>query len=130
MPDWELEDEGIRPSILIHDRDKKFPPTATAATLSHPTSRQVAPWTARGVALHRRHRTESSVSTAPWLYIQSGARQDIAFHLMDRCPRCCRARKVTCFWILIRAALVGMLVQPETVANRGLGRVCVPHTRE
>ena len=44
----------------------------------------------------------------------------------DRCPRCCRARKVTCFWILIRAALVGMLVQPETVANRGHGRVCVP----
>ena len=33
---------------------------------------------------------------------------------------------MTCFWILIRAALVGMLVQPETVPTEGLDEFVCP----
>jgi hypothetical protein len=56
------------------------------------------------------------LGSSPWLYIQSEALQDIAFHLpggrMSEVPP---SQKVTSSWILSRAALVGMLVQPETV---------------
>ena len=51
-----------------------------------------------------------------WLYIQSEALQDIAFHPPEgRMSEVLSSQKVTFSWILIRAALVGMLVQPETV---------------
>jgi hypothetical protein len=61
------------------------------------------------------------------LYIQSGARQDIAFHLpRGQMSEVLPSQKSDLLLVLIRAALVGKLVQPETVATEGSDEF-VPH---
>jgi hypothetical protein len=61
------------------------------------------------------------------LYIQSEARQDIAFHLPGgQMSEVLPSQKSDRLSILIRAALVGMLVQPETVPTEGSDEFVCP----
>jgi hypothetical protein len=63
------------------------------------------------------------------LYIQSGARQDIAFHLPGgQMSEVLPSQKSDLLLVLIRAALVGMLVQPETVPTEGSDEFVCPTT--
>ena len=72
-------------------------------------------------------RSPDGISSSSCLYIQSGARQDIAFHLPGgRMSEVLPGQKVTCSWILNRAVQVGMLVQPETVPTEGSDEFVCP----
>jgi hypothetical protein len=67
------------------------------------------------------------LGSSPWLYIPSEALQDIAFHLPGgQTSEVLPSQKSDLLSILIRAALVGMLVQPETVPTEGSDEFVCP----